>query len=42
MRDTDKSLPMNDSETPLICGSFNDWHYEKMQEVVKFCSDYDY
>ena len=41
-RDTDKSLPTNDSETPLICGSFNDWRYEKMQEVVKFCSDFDY
>ena len=36
-RNTDKSLPMNDSLTPLMAGSFNNWHYEKMQEVVKFC-----
>lgn len=37
----DKSLPLNNSLTPLIAGSFNDWRYEKMQEVVKFCEEND-
>ena len=41
-RNTDKSLPMNNSYTPLIAGTFNDWHFEKMQEVVKFCQNSDY
>ena len=41
IRDTDESLPTNASLTPLIAGSFNDWHYEKMQEVVPFCMDND-
>ena len=38
----DEDLPQNRSETPLIAGDFNNWKYEPMQEVVKFCMDNDY
>lgn len=38
----DESLPMNNSLTPLMAGTFNDWRFEKMQEVVKFCENNDY
>lgn len=40
-RSQDESLAFNASHTPLIAGSFNDWHYERTKEVVPFCMDKD-
>ena len=41
VRDTDEFLPMNASSTPLFAADFNNWKYEKMHDVVRFCMQKD-
>ena len=37
LRDNDELLESNDSRTPYVAGSFNDFRYEKMSDAIDFC-----